>query len=237
MATPKKFGRRPQIRGGRLEAVSLVRGSRLALKASLEHALLGMIAEQEPVSGYDLIKTFRISMVHFWHAHQGQIYPTLDRMERAGLVQSREIVQRGRPNKRLFSITPSGKQMLLEWLSSPYEGLKTKHPSVLRMRFLGHLGPVGARDKLIEERAAVSRHLDTYLELEREYFGAPPRYANVDMMFSYFTLRQGIRTMQTNIELCDWAIGEIERNRALFGKHSRGMIAPQTHARRRRAAS
>src|SRR5438309_5438096 len=126
MAKRKKIdlSRQPRAGNDQVKGRSPVRGGRRTAKASLEHALLGMIAELEPVSGYDLIKTFRVSMVHFWHAHQGQIYPTLERMEREGLIQSREVVQRGRPNKRLFSIAGAGKLMLLEWLLSPYEGLK-----------------------------------------------------------------------------------------------------------------
>jgi len=35
-------------------------------------------------------------------------------------------------------------------------------------------------------------------------------------MFSRFTLKRGIDWMQENMARCEWAIGEIERNRALF---------------------
>ena len=101
------------------------------IKASLELALLGLIAEQHPRSGYDLVQTFRLSMVHYWHAHPGQIYPTLERMERDGWIAGREVIQRGRPNKRVYSITAEGRRVLLEWLSSPYESLKMKNAPLL----------------------------------------------------------------------------------------------------------
>ena len=81
-------------------------------KASLELALLGLIAEERQRSGYDLVQTFRISMVHYWHAHPGQIYPTLERMERDGWIAGREVIQRGRPNKRVYSITAEGRRVL-----------------------------------------------------------------------------------------------------------------------------
>jgi hypothetical protein len=35
-------------------------------------------------------------------------------------------------------------------------------------------------------------------------------------MFSMFTLRRGIDWMEENIRWCDWAVNEIDRNRALF---------------------
>src|SRR5437588_10340979 len=77
------------------------------LKASLDFALLGLIAEQRAISGYDLLKIFNLSMVHFWHAHHAQIYSTLDRLEGQGLIRGRELVQHGKPNKGPYSITPA----------------------------------------------------------------------------------------------------------------------------------
>ena len=66
-------------------------------KASLDLALLGLIAEVPGVSGYDIMKIFDLSMAHYWHAHPTQIYPTLDRMEEFGLIKRRNVVQRNRP--------------------------------------------------------------------------------------------------------------------------------------------
>ena len=200
------------------------------IKASLEHALLGLIAEGGRVSGYDLIKVFRLSMVHYWHAHQGQIYPTLDRMERRGLIRSRDVIQRGRPNKRIFSITPAGERMLMQWLESPFEEMKIKHPSLLRCRFLGHLGGDGARAKLVEERGALQGYLVTFEGLAREFFPRDRRYPDVNSMFMYFTLRDGIDEMQRGIQFCDWAVAEIEQNRHLFAARN-----PRAARRERRA--
>ncbi len=206
-----------------------------AAKASLEHALLGLIAEVPGISGYDILKVFRLSMVHYWHAHQGQIYPTLDRMEGQGLIRSRAVAQRGRPNKRLYTIAPPGQRMLVEWLRSPFEGFKLKHPPLLRCRFLGHLGAAGALDKLAEERAAWERQLAVFRGIERTHFSGARRYPNVNAMFSYFTLRRGIDWMEENIRWCDWAAGEIARNPYLFGATPRE--APRRRLGERRASA
>jgi PadR family transcriptional regulator, regulatory protein AphA len=185
-------------------------------KASLDLALLGLIAEVPGVSGYDIMKIFDLSMAHYWHAHPTQIYPTLDRMEEFGLVKRRNVVQRNRPNKRLYTITPSGERLLIEWLDSPFEGINLKHPPLLRCRFLGHLGADGAIAVLQEERRSWAIHLKRYRELEQNYFADGKGYRDVNMMFSMFTLKRGIDWMEENIRWCDWTIGEIERNRALF---------------------
>jgi PadR family transcriptional regulator AphA len=185
-------------------------------KASLDLALLGLIAEVPGVSGYDIMKIFDLSMAHYWHAHPTQIYPTLDRMEEFGLIKRRNVVQRNRPNKRLYTITPSGERLLIEWLESPFEGINLKHPPLLRCRFLGHLGADGAIAVLKEERRSWAIHLKRYREIEKAYFADGKGYRDVNAMFSMFTLRRGIDWMEENIRWCEWAIGEVERNRALF---------------------
>jgi len=195
------------------------------IKASLELALLGLIAEQHPRSGYDLMQTFRASMVHYWHAHPGQIYPTLDRMERDGWISGREVIQRGRPNKRVYSITAEGRRVLLEWLQSPYEPLKMKNPPLLRSRFLGHLGADGAREKFTEVRAAMTTYLEELRGYERAIAEKGGPYRGVNPMFVYFTLRRGIDFIKSEVEFCDWAIAEIDRHRELFDDGSQSASA------------
>jgi DNA-binding PadR family transcriptional regulator len=190
------------------------------IKASLELALLGLIAEQHPRSGYDLVQTFRISMAHYWHAHPGQIYPTLDRMERDGSIAGREVIQRGRPNKRVYAITAEGRRVLHEWLASPYEPLKMKNPPLLRSRFLGHLGADGAREKLTEQRDAMAAYLEELRGYDRLFMENGGSYQDVNQMFVYFTLRRGIEFARSEVEFCEWAIAELERHRELFGDSS-----------------
>jgi len=218
--------------------INAVSGAQAPVKASLELALLGLIAEMPRISGYDIVQVFNLSMRHFWHAHQGQIYPTLARMERDGRIKSREVIQRGRPNKRLFSIMPAGRETLQQWLRSPFEDLKLKHAPLLKTRYLGHLGPDGAIAKFAEQRAACFAYLEELRGIERDFFGKGG-YATEHMMFSYFTLRNGIGWMEESIRWCDWATGEIERNRALFPAESGAAKDPprqRSQTRSRRAA-
>ncbi len=202
-------------RSRRKESAKGSAGGSKPVKASLELALLGLIAAMPQISGYDIVRVFTLSMRHFWHAHQGQIYPTLARMERDGWIKSREVIQKGRPNKRLFSITPAGREALEDWLQSPFEDLKLKHPPLLKTLHLGHLGPDRAIEKFAEQRAACVEYLEELRGIEHDFF-EQGRYANEHMMFAYFTLRYGTAWMEESIRWCDWAIAEIERHRKLF---------------------
>jgi len=205
------------------------------VKASLELALLGLIAATPRISGYDIVRIFDLSMRHFWHAHQGQIYPTLARMERDGWISSREVIQRGRPNKRLFSITPVGRAALERWLKSPFESMKLKHAPLLKTLYLGHLGADGALRKFSEQRADCAAYLEELRAIERDFF-AEGGYRNEHRMFSYFTLRYGISWMEESVRWCDWAMAEIERHRDLFsgGSGPAGAAAPDQRKLARR---
>ncbi len=193
---------------------------RSRIKASLEYALLGLIAEQRMLSGYDLVKLFDLSMAHYWHAHHGQIYPTLERMRRHGWIRRRDVIQKRRPNKRLYTITLAGKRRLMNWLESPFEGLRLKYAPLLRCRFLGHLGADGARAKFEEERLGWAGILETYRAIERRFFPGNHAYDDANTMFTYFTLHRGIKMMEENIAWCDWAIARIEENASLFAKRA-----------------
>jgi PadR family transcriptional regulator, regulatory protein AphA len=188
--------------------------------ATLDLALLGLIAETPGVSGYDLVKIFDLSMAHYWHAHPTQIYTTLERMEDSGVIRRRRVAQRNRPNKSTYTITPTGERQLIEWLEGPFEGLRLKHPPLLRCRFLGHLGADGAREAIAEERLSWVLYHERYREIEEDYFAGGKAYRDVNTMFTWFTLKRGIDWMEENVRWCDWALEEIERNRALFPKVS-----------------
>jgi DNA-binding PadR family transcriptional regulator len=207
-------------------------GAGAPVKASLELALLGLIAGAPRICGYDILRIFNLSMRHFWHAHPGQIYPTLARMERDRWISSREVIQRGRPNKRLFSITPAGREALERWLQSPYENLKLKHAPLLKTLYLGHLGADRALAKFAEQRADCLAYLEELRGIERDFF-AQDRYRSEHEMFSYFTLRYGIGFMEESVRWCDWAMKELERNRGLFSaESSRAKPEPRKLARR-----
>ena len=85
---------------------------------ALEHALLVALSEQ-PASGLDLAKRFSRSIGFFWHATHQQIYRVLARMDGDGWVTVTEVAQTGRPDKKLYAVSPAGARVLADWLSEP----------------------------------------------------------------------------------------------------------------------
>lgn len=102
---------------------------------SLEHAILGLLDER-PRSGYELkTQCFDGPLRPLWTADQAQIYRTLERLRRAGLVTATRKRRSGRPDRRLYELTPAGNVALERWLATPEKPPIIRDPLLLKLYF------------------------------------------------------------------------------------------------------
>jgi DNA-binding PadR family transcriptional regulator len=83
-------------------------------------ALLGLL-EREPSHGYDLKRTYD---AYFGRGKQlpfGQVYATLARLARDGLVMPGEVEPGAGPERKRYAITEFGKGEVEAWLTEPIE--------------------------------------------------------------------------------------------------------------------
>ena len=92
---------------------------------SVRYAILGLLA-QEPRHGYDLRTAFSalVGGEKNWDVKPAQIYTTINRLEKAGLIVQEAVEQDGGPQKNIYNITQTGLSALQEWFSS---GVTTEH--------------------------------------------------------------------------------------------------------------
>jgi DNA-binding PadR family transcriptional regulator len=83
---------------------------------SVRHALLALLSEG-PKYGLQLREEFEARTGEVWPLNVGQVYTTLQRLERDGLVESDDASEDG-PQKG-FRITAEGEQELAGWLRTP----------------------------------------------------------------------------------------------------------------------
>jgi DNA-binding PadR family transcriptional regulator len=83
---------------------------------TVRHALLALLSEG-PNYGLQLRQEFEAKTGEVWPLNVGQVYTTLQRLERAGLVESEDAESEG-PQKR-YHITAEGRRELAEWLRTP----------------------------------------------------------------------------------------------------------------------
>lgn len=105
---------------------------------SLEYAILGFL-NYGAFSGYDLKKAFDASITHFWSANQSQIYRTLARLAEQDFVTIEVIEQDGHPDRKIYHITPSGRDALHIWLSTPIPFEPTHSAALIQTFFAGQL--------------------------------------------------------------------------------------------------
>ena len=91
----------------------LLRKSR---SVSVRHALLALLSEG-PKYGLQLRQEFEARTGEVWPLNVGQVYTTLQRLERDGLVESDDTAEEG-PQKG-FHITAEGAAELNGWLRTP----------------------------------------------------------------------------------------------------------------------
>lgn len=100
---------------------------------TLKYAILGLI-NREPMTGYDITREFNSNkLANFWYAKHSQVYPELSRLMEENLVTCEVVIQGEKLEKKLYSITESGREQLQEWLMKD-EPLEATPKDVFRLR-------------------------------------------------------------------------------------------------------
>ena len=177
---------------------------------SLEYAILGFL-HYHPYSGYDLKKAFDLSIRHFWPADQSQIYRTLGRLTEQGWAEVEVVEQTDRPDRKVYSITPAGREALRSWLSSALPREEARSAALIQVFFAGQLSDEEILAKFEEATKAMRLLLDRYQHVPQEIeeyvmtIGSPR-----EEFFWMLTLELGIKLVQTQI---DWMESVMQRIR------------------------
>lgn len=123
---------------------------------------LGLLTFGE-ACGYDLKKHFEASFAHFFPVGYGSIYPALAALAEDGLVSCREISQDGKPDRKVYRITPAGRERLAATLASSEPGHKMRSEFLATIYFAHLIEPqrlAGLLDHRLAELERMLMHLD-----------------------------------------------------------------------------
>lgn len=130
---------------------------------SVPHVLLGLL-EERPRYGYDLKREYDGRFATTRPLKFGQVYATLARLLRDGLVDMRAIEAGAGPERKLYAITTAGVTDLERWLREPV----TPEPYLQSVLFtkivLALMSGRSAAEVLDTQRSA---HLERMRELTR----------------------------------------------------------------------
>jgi DNA-binding PadR family transcriptional regulator len=83
----------------------------------VQEVLLALLAK-EPSHGYELRARLQEAMGPLQDAlNAGQVYVTLTRLERSGLVSAEFVGQVDRPDRKVYALTATGQQRVRTWLA------------------------------------------------------------------------------------------------------------------------
>jgi DNA-binding PadR family transcriptional regulator len=149
--------------------------------------ILGMLKLGVP-TGYDIKKVIDGSTRFFWTASFGQIYPELKRLQREGLVRSRQE-PRGKVKRTVYELTPKGEAALREWLTDRESVIfEIRDESLLRLFFADVLSEEDVLANLKMQQQIFELVLDRFREIEVE------ARAGIDegREYPYLVLRYGL---------------------------------------------
>jgi DNA-binding PadR family transcriptional regulator len=126
--------------------------------------LLGLLTIG-PMSGYDLGQAIRTSVGFFWNESYGQIYPNLKNLAAEGLVTSKTLRQKSKPDRHIYTITKKGRERLAAWLAITPQAEIPRNELLLKL-FFGAQVPaeilIGYVETMVErERALVQKFIET----------------------------------------------------------------------------
>lgn len=166
---------------------------------ALEHAILVSLTERA-ASGYDLARRFDASIGFFWPASHQQIYKVLGRMQADGWVESTTLAQAGKPDKKTYSITDTGRAELTRWgaLASPREAVRSDFAVKLR----AFIDPAALREDTQSRLADHRARLEGYLASAERFYPEPGSLKGADLG-GWLALRGGILTEEQGIAWCE----------------------------------
>jgi DNA-binding PadR family transcriptional regulator len=170
---------------------------------ALGDAILVCLTER-PMTGYELARTFDASIGFFWRADHQLIYRELARLRDRGHIQGREVVQSGKPNKLVYTLTSEGRAALRHWAARPSSAASIKDDLLVRLYALDCIDIDPLRADLM---ARLEYHRDRFSRFEHILEKRFPRGAvSTADVGKLLGLRMGLRYEHAVAEWCEEAL-------------------------------
>jgi len=168
---------------------------------SVRHALLGLLSEA-PKYGLQLRQEFEARTGEVWPLNVGQVYTTLQRLERDGLVESDDGAEDER--QKAFRITADGEAELANWLRTPPDlSLPPRDELVIKVLVALRLPGVSVHDVIQVHRRYVVELMQQWTRLKEDE-------ADVDLGFALAVDAELFR-LDSVVRWLDAADGRLKR--------------------------
>jgi DNA-binding PadR family transcriptional regulator len=142
---------------------------------SVRHAILALLSD-EPKYGMQLRDEYEAATGDVWPLNVGQVYTTLQRLERDGLVESDDAAEDERQKR--FRITDQGETELGEWLRTPPEPAPPPRDELVTKVL------VAVRVPGVDAHEVIQAHRRQVVELMQQWTRVKEEPAEFDLSFA-----------------------------------------------------
>ncbi|WP_030206556.1 PadR family transcriptional regulator [Streptomyces sp. NRRL S-87] len=115
-----------------------------------------------PAHGYELKQDLeKLLGAAYPQPNVGQIYVTLGRLEKSGLIEGEDVEQAGRPNKRTYRLTDAGREAVQAWFEDTAEEPRVRDEFFMKLA----LAP---RSGMADPVALINKQRRQYLNTMRD---------------------------------------------------------------------
>jgi DNA-binding PadR family transcriptional regulator len=134
---------------------------------SVRHALLALLTEG-PKYGLQLRDEFEARTGEVWPLNVGQVYTTLQRLERDALVESEGDGDADTGPQKYFRITPAGRADLESWLHTPSDPTPPRDELVIKVLVALRLPGVDTAEVVQVHRRHVVELMQRYTRMKED---------------------------------------------------------------------
>jgi DNA-binding PadR family transcriptional regulator len=128
---------------------------------SVKHGLLALL-DQRSMHGYQLRAEFEESTGSTWPLNIGQVYTTLARLERDGLIGEVADSDHTDGGQRLYEITESGRAEVRQWFATPVSAEPPRNELAIKLALAARLPGADISAVVQTQRTATVKSLQDY---------------------------------------------------------------------------
>jgi PadR family transcriptional regulator AphA len=166
-------------------------------KTTTLEAVLGVLS-MAPMTGYEIRQRIQDSVGNFWSESFGQIYPSLTKLHKQGMVHAEES---GKLGRKVYSLTPLGKERVHQWVMQMPQPRKPRNEMLLKLFFANMGETAKAREQVVVTRERFAMDLLRFVALEPELMKA--HQANPALPYYRMTLHYGMAEARAVIQWAD----------------------------------
>ncbi len=166
---------------------------------SLKYVVLSLLNRQ-PQTGYEIVRSFDSSVGYFWQASHQQVYRELSTLADSKQVRFKEIKQTDKPNKKVYTISATGRQALQSWFESPIKDRPIRDPLLVKLLGMSVDNHCIMQEQLANRIRESQLLQATYQEIETLHYSADKRkHMPADALALYFALRRGLLSIEAEL--------------------------------------